>query len=144
MMTVSCAALVLGLLSPVADARVAETANPFTTVASRQAVILFVPLDERARGLSTETIPPVVRYLHNQPTLTAVPTRKSSWINPARGQMDSAVVMDDIAARYRRAQGNKIALLMMVTSKSMYADPNISFAFNVWGATPPGQNRTAC
>lgn len=62
-------------------------------------------------------------------------------MNRARGQMNSLVVMDDIAARYRRAQGNRIVLLMMVTSKSIYADPNISFVFNVWGGIPPGQEQ---
>jgi hypothetical protein len=124
-----------------ANARAAETANPFTTAAARQAVVLFVPLDERAHGLLTKTFPPVARYLHDPYTLTAVPTSKANWMNQARGQMNSAVVMDDIAARYRRAQGNRIVLLMMVTSKSMYGDPNISFAFTTRGAIPAGQNQ---
>lgn len=49
--------LVLFAVPAVANARVAETANPFTTDAVRQAVILFVPLDERAHGLLAKTFP---------------------------------------------------------------------------------------
>jgi hypothetical protein len=142
-LVVIAAALAL-MAPPASDARVAETANPFTAAASRKASIQFVPLDTRARGLIVAIFPAVQRYLHHPSVITAVPTAKPSWINAQRRQMNSAVVMNDIAARFRRAQGNKIAVLLMVTSQSMYASEDVSFAFTVWGAALAGieQRRT--
>jgi hypothetical protein len=118
-----------------ASAQRANAPNPFTTSASRAAVIHFVPLDERARQLLTQAVPVVNRWISSRyPTeITAVPTSKASWSNPKRAQIKSRVVIDDLLGRFKRARGNQLAFLIPVTTQSMY-DPKIPLLNFEFGA----------
>jgi hypothetical protein len=109
-----------------ASAQPADTPNPFTTSASRTAVIHFVPLDHRARQLLTQAVPVVKRWISPRYTteITDVPTSKAGWLNPKRDQIKNSVVIDDLLTRFKRARGNQSALLVPVTTRSMY-DPKI-------------------
>jgi hypothetical protein len=110
-----------------ASAQRANTPNPFTTDASRAAVIHFVPLDERARQLLRQAVPVVNRWISSRhPTeITDVPTSRATWVNSKRDQIKNRVVIDDLLGRFKRARGNQQpALLIPVTTRSMY-DPNL-------------------
>jgi hypothetical protein len=110
-------------IAGVAAARHATTPNPFATRASRAAEIHFVPLDQRAAGLLRATVPGVKRWVPHPTEITDVPTAKATWTNSERGQINAAVVLDDVLSRYRRALGAQRGIVMAVSSASLY-DPN--------------------
>jgi hypothetical protein len=125
-----------------ASARHAETTNPFTTRESFASLIHFVPLDERARHLLAETVPVVQRWIPSRyPTeITQIPTSKPTWMNEKRGQMNAPVVMSDLLARFRVAQGRADGFLILVTSASMY-DPRMPVYRFVFGARPAPEGK---
>jgi hypothetical protein len=122
-----------------ASARHTDTANPFQTAAARNAVIHFVPLDARAQQLLAATVPSVKRWFSSPTEVSAVPSAGPDWLNRGRRQMNGDRIMDDLLARFRRAQGNRPAFLLIVTSASMYSSVTPAYNF-VFGLTaPPGQ-----
>jgi hypothetical protein len=131
-----------GLLPGASAASQAEVANPFTTAASRAAVVHFVPLDSRAKLLLTATVPNVKKWLRNPYEITAVPAPGSGWVNQSRRQINGRAAMADLLARFRRVQGDRLAFLVPVTSSSMY-DPDFpayGFVFGTRGMVPAAVN----
>jgi hypothetical protein len=122
-------ALVVALLPAAAHARPAEEANPFTTAASKRTDIHFVPLDTRARGLLLATVPAVKRYLAAPSEITAVPTSKASWVNQQRRQLNSVGIITELRTRFVRAQGDRGAFLVLVTSGSLYDPTFLAYRF---------------
>jgi hypothetical protein len=119
-----------------ASARRADTPNPFATSASRATLIHFVPLDERARQLLTQTVPVVERWISSQygTEITDVPASKPSWLNPKRDQIKNRVVINDLLARFKRARGIQPGFLIPVTTRSMYDPelPQLNFEFGLF------------
>jgi hypothetical protein len=138
---VVASAIGLALLASPAEARTAEAPNPFTTLAGRDSVVLFVPLDRRARTLLTATVPNVKRYLSLPAQITAIPASRPSWRNKQRQQVDGRAVLKDLMARYRSAQGSRPAFLVLVSSGSLYdtAIPALNFVFGLRASSQEGR-----
>jgi len=127
------AAVVAAVSAGHASARHDATPNPFTTPASRAADIHFVPLDARAARLVRQTLPALKPWLKRSAEVTEIPTPSTSWVNPARRQLNSLVVMRDIMKRFRSAQGRRPAFLVPVTTQSIYIAEKPEWRF-VFGA----------
>jgi hypothetical protein len=138
---VAVSAAVFALLSTPAEARTSEVSNPFTTTATRNAVVHFVPLDARARRLLTATVPNVKRYLVVPSQITDIPFSRANWTNEERQQVHTRAVLKDLMARFRRAQGNRPAFLVIVSSGSLYDTqiPQLNFVFGAHAGPAEGK-----
>jgi hypothetical protein len=132
-LAVTVVAAITAFGADAASARHADSANPFTTDASHRALIHFVPLDARARGLLRGAVPVVKKWMLLPTEITEVVTSKPNWMNRTRRQMNALVVMNDMLARYRRAQGVRPGLIIPVTSQSLYSPrvPAYRFVFGM-------------
>jgi hypothetical protein len=137
-------AVVLGLaltVGIVAGAASADVENPFSTRAASSAQIHFVPLDPRAKRLLAEVVPSLRRWFHGPYEITAIPVPGASWVNTTRQQLNSRRIMSDLLARFRKAQGDRPAFVIPVTTYSLYDPdfPQYSFVFGDRGLVPQVQ-----
>lgn len=94
-------------------------ANPFVKTSHKNLVVL-VPLDERSIGLLKTAKPRIEKWV-GPTTITAMPTIKANWYNSKREQLNGDAIINDLLLRFQKAQGDRKAVFIAVTSYIVYS-----------------------